>query len=300
MLLLDKHTFPRDKICGDAIGGRVRNVLNQIDPALLNQLDQFTKKTASTGWKLISPGGNEIQVDFTVAGHVSRRMDFDNWLMERVKERNSISIEEGADIHSIEYGKNSVILRSKDGRIFETKLIVACDGAHSIVAKKFTGFVPSWKNYSGAVRAYYEGISGMQEGIIEIHLDNRFMPGYFWIFPLNQHEANVGFGMLSSDVRKKKIDLKIALDEIITQSPTLSRRFLNAKRSGEIRGFGLPLGGRNLPVSGERFMLCGDAASLIDPLNGEGIGNAMWSGWLAAKQVQTCFEENRFDQSFMK
>jgi len=298
-LLIDKHFFPRDKVCGDAIGSRAINVLKKIDPSLAAAFESFSEKAPSKGWKLVSPGGKEISVNFKLEGSVSRRMHFDNWLMQRVRESPEIAIKEGVEVESVRRSEDKIILQTTEHGSAECGLVIACDGAHSVVAKSLAGFVPDWKHYSGAVRAYYDGILGMEKGMIEIHLDKRFMPGYFWIFPLSESEANVGFGMLSSELRKNKIDLKSALEEIIRGSPKLAFRFAKANRTSDIRGFGLPLGGRKLPVSGERFMLCGDAASLIDPLNGEGIGNAMWSGMLAAEQAIACFGQQRFDASFL-
>jgi menaquinone-9 beta-reductase len=72
------------------------------------------------------------------------------------------------------------------------------------------------------------------------------------------------------------------------------------------RGFGLPLGSKRRPVSGDRFLLVGDAASLIDPFTGEGIGFAMTSGRLAADYIfsnwgQTEFFDNqKFDDMLWK
>jgi flavin-dependent dehydrogenase len=50
----------------------------------------------------------------------------------------------------------------------------------------------------------------------------------------------------------------------------------------------LPLGSKKRVISGNNFLLTGDAASLIDPFTGEGIGNAMYSGMLAAAHIQNC------------
>jgi len=46
--------------------------------------------------------------------------------------------------------------------------------------------------------------------------------------------------------------------------------------------------------------LIGDAGHLIDPLTGEGIGNAIYSGWIAAEQTEKCFAENNFSATYMK
>ena len=112
------------------------------------------------------------------------------------------------------------------------------------------------------------------------------------------NRANVGLGMLSSFVAKKKPNLKKLLQEIIDTHPNVKNRFANAKALEQIQGFGLPLGSKKRVISGDRFLLLGDAASLINPLSGEGIANAIRSGRVAADHIITAFNLGRFDAQF--
>jgi flavin-dependent dehydrogenase len=47
-------------------------------------------------------------------------------------------------------------------------------------------------------------------------------------------------------------------------------------------------------------MLTGDAGYLIDPFTGEGIGNALYSGRMAAQQAAACLQANDFSAAFIK
>ena len=92
------------------------------------------------------------------------------------------------------------------------------------------------KNYSAAVRAYYGGVKGIHpQNFIELHFLEGILPGYFWIFPLPNGEANVGIGMLSSEVSNQKINLKERMSEIIASHPNVKERFKNAVK--EIMGY---------------------------------------------------------------
>ena len=82
-----------------------------------------------------------------------------------------------------------------------------------------------------------------------------------------------------------ELNLKQLLPQVIEGNPELKKRFENATLVDEVRGYGLPLGSKKRPISGDNYMLIGDAASLIDPFTGEGIGNAMMTGMLAAQQA---------------
>ena len=126
------------------------------------------------------------------------------------------------------------------------------------------------------------------------------MPGYFWIFPLPGGYANVGLGMRSDIISKKRLNLRKKLLEVIESHPPFRERFQDAELVGEIVGYGLPLGSKKRLLSGDGYMLVGDAAHLIDPLTGEGIGNAFYSGFIAAEQAQQCLDQHNFSASFLQ
>ena len=130
------------------------------------------------------------------------------------------------------------------------------------------------------------------------------VPGYLWIFPLPDGRANVGLGLRTDMVKKRRVDLKKLLNELITEHPQLRERFANAKAEGPVQGMGLPLASKRWPISGDGFMLIGDAAHLIDPFTGEGISHAMISGVhaanVAAEALQAIREEQAVPQAALK
>jgi flavin-dependent dehydrogenase len=139
-----------------------------------------------------------------------------------------------------------------------------------------------------------------QHQFIELHFCQEILPGYLWLFPLPDGKANVGLGMLSQEISRKRINLRETLNHLITHHDHFRERFKNARPLETVKGFGLPLGSRKRKISGERYLLAGDAASLIDPFTGEGIGNALRSGRVAAHHVQKCFASGDFSAAFNK
>jgi flavin-dependent dehydrogenase len=227
-------------------------------------------------------------------------MDFDNFLFQHVKQYPNISIFENCNVMQAEYFDSHVLIKTNK-ESFSAEIVLASDGAHSVVAKNLSNINVEKNHYSAGLRVYYEGVTSFhKENFIELHFFKDILPGYLWIFPLPDNKANVGIGMLSSAVSRKKVNLKTTLQNLIKTHPNFKDRFKDANPLETIKGYGLPLGSKKRNISGERFLLTGDAAALIDPFSGEGIANAIRSGRVAAEHVINCFKEKNFSATFNK
>lgn len=300
VVLIDKAIFPRDKICGDAVSSITKRVLRQLNPNYEQELLQFESKAYITQAKLYSPRFESLEINFAKTGHCIKRIEFDNWLYNlAIRENKELHLKMGSAIKDI--SKEEIFrIQLDSGEEIKSKILIACDGAHSVATKKIAKIKVDRKHYSGAVRQYYSNVSGLTGNALEVYFLKDYLPGYFWIFPLPNNQANVGFGMLSDTIAKQKIDLKKSLQHIINDIPEVAERFKNASPLEDIKGFGLPLGSKKYKIAGEQYMLCGDAAALIDPFSGEGIETAMESGKFAAEQAIKCFHQNNFSEVFMQ
>jgi geranylgeranyl reductase family protein len=309
-LIIDKAIFPRDKVCGDALSGKVVDVLKKLDKNFTAEINSDQESfTGSYGVKFAAPNGKFIDIPFkkdlsalpNAPGFISKRMHFDHYLFKKI-DRKYATVMENCTIKELERKNSGVectlVVNDEPKKVF-TRIVVGAEGDRSVVAKKFSLVHKEDEHYCAGLRAYYKGVTNFHEkNFIELHFLKELLPGYLWIFPLPNGEANVGVGMLSSEVSKRKINLKKVMLEAIANNATIKNRFSNAVLDGEIRGWGLPLGSKKRKISGDNFLLLGDAASLIDPFTGEGIGNAMVSGMIAAEHVAAAIEANKFDQKF--
>jgi geranylgeranyl reductase family protein len=311
--IIEKDTFPRDKICGDALSGKSVYVLNKLDPKIVSDFSTLPEAfLPSWGVKFVAPNGKSIDIPFKSEkskhdlppGFISKRMQFDYELFKRI-DSNYATVMQGTElVHTVRTG-NTFTLECKNEtgtfHIEDVKLIVGAEGDRSTVAKELTTLRKENKHYCAGIRAYYEGVTDMHaQNFIELHFLEELLPGYFWIFPLPNGQANVGAGMLSDTVSKKKVNLKADMLRAIANNPNIKHRFEGAKMIGKIQGWGLPLGSKKRQLCGDGFLLTGDAGSLIDPFTGEGIGNAMYSGMMAAEMIGQAISANRFDHAFLK
>jgi geranylgeranyl reductase family protein len=300
VLVVDKNKFPRDKICGDAIPNTVPKALRMLDERYLHELRAFPEKVIIDSCKVVAPSGKEVTLQFKLEGYASTRVAFDSFMVELAKRESGATFITGTGVKDVEQHGELMSVTTENNDIYSCSMIIGCDGAQSVVNKKLTATKVDHRHYIGAVRCYYRNVSGTSPNTMEIHLVKGFMPGYFWIFPLPDNTFNIGYGMVSEAISRKKINLRKSLTRIIQENKTMQERFANATPLEEPIGYGLPTGSRKVTLSGERFLLAGDAASLIDPATGEGIGNAMISGILAGKQAIKCFEQQQFDALFMQ
>jgi len=304
--VIDKEVFPRDKICGDALSADVMNQLVLIDPKIADQFERIEKKQPSQGIRFVAPSYQHLDIPFSPSksggapGYISKRIDFDNYLFNLITDQRNIDIYQGVKISEILAAEDQVTIKT-DSKTFHTKMIIGSDGANSIVSRKLAPAKIDRKHHCAGLRRYYKNVNGMhQDNHIELHFYKEALPGYFWIFPLPNGEANVGIGMRSDVVSTQKINLKELMNDLVINHPNLKDRFIDAVPLETQKGFGLPTGSKKRAISGDRFLLLGDAASLIDPFTGEGIGNAIRSGRVAADHIQEAFDRNRFDAGFNK
>lgn len=306
-VLLDKAVFPRDKVCGDGCSGKTVHVLCKADPAWVQELFADPSGFApSKGVSFIAPNGRRLDIEFKqdpgkdipAPGFTATRLRFDDFLFRKT-EHPCAQVLQHASAEHLERTAEGIRIRFRhEGKEKEllAQYLVGADGDKSIIRKTFLNTAESPKAYSVGLRAYYSGVRDLHPGnFIELHFLPEVLPGYFWIFPLPNGMANVGIGMLSKEVRRKKINLRDMMLKAIAQNPWIRSRFESADLQGKIQGWGLPLYQRRAPLSGDRYLLAGDAGSLIDPFTGEGIGNALYSGMLVAEALQKAIRSDVHD-----
>jgi geranylgeranyl reductase family protein len=310
--IVDKAIFPRDKVCGDGLSAKVVSLMQRLDEGMMVDFKALVNENLpSWGIKFIAPNGFDLEIPFhqnyktttdLPAGYVSKRIDFDNFLVNQIRNNPNIDLIENLTLTDFEKTKNGYIFTNKDKSVLiETDLVLIANGANSQFSKTIGNIERERKHYCAGVRGYYKNVKGNHDyGFIELHFFKSLLPGYFWIFPLPNGMSNVGVVMDSQKISDKKVNLKKEMLRLIEEEPSLKTRFAEATLESKIEGWGLPIGSKRRKVSGDNFMLVGDAAYFVDPFSGEGIGNAMYSGMYAANQVKRCLEKNDFSADFLK
>jgi geranylgeranyl reductase family protein len=311
VLIVDKARFPRPKPCGDAVSGKSLGVLREL--GLQDRLEEHEHVVVESV-TFSSPSGHVVNVpfpehvdahgrthtrryDYVAAGYVVRREVYDTMLFEHARSLEGVdALEEFETTGVVLKDGQACGIRGRDAsgseRTVRARTVVGADGAISTVAKSVGAFERDPKHWASAYRSYFRDVAGLSSAI-ELHYIDDVLPGYFWIFPVDGGLANVGIGVLESEVkkrgfwrRKREINMRRSMYQVIAEHPMFRERFAGATELIDTRrGWLLPMGGKRRVVHGDGWLLIGDAAGLIDPFSGEGIGNAMVSGRLAAEVI---------------
>ena len=307
-VIVDAAVFPRDKICGDGLDLNAIRVLNHIDPAIIENEMPVNKNnfTASKGFRFILQNGRQVDImrkanenadEMQPMFFVSKRIDFDNLLVNKI-DRSIADVRLGTRVETITKEGDIWKLEGKSplGKIeIETRFLIGADGDHSLVLKHLGDRKIDRNNYAGAVRQYWQGVEGFhQDNLLEVYFPKSLPLSYFWMFPLPGGKANVGYGMASNYIAKHNINVRKSFEELIKSDPVLIKRFTNAHPLETVKGWGIPMSGSKRKVHGDGWLLLGDAASMVCPTSGEGIGSGMISGYVAAKFLQRATQQNDF------
>ena len=305
-LLLDKAKFPRDKSCGDAVCSKSVRILRELGLDAEVRQKVFAQ---SDGQVFVNLQGDALRLPFAhlapdpqepgatvrqpTPAYVIKREIFDDVLFQHARRLPQVTaLEEFTTTGLLREGEavRGVVGLDREGREqrFSARLVIGADGAMSKVAEGVGAYDFKRKkreHWIAAFRIYCEGVRDLKE--MEIHFLDGLMLGYFWIFPVGNGVANVGAGMVESSLNGaggRKINLRKATYQAIANHPRFQQRFAGAREVPDsFRGWQLPCGSERRKLSGDGWMLIGDAASLIDPFSGEGISNAMHSAQLAAE-----------------
>lgn len=292
--LFEKSAFPRNKICGDGVCDRSINTLKDINPAYFEEF-LATQKALCIKNIEIDYKNRAYLVGVTSYGYNCRRLDFDNFLFNLVqRDAKNVSVFQNCGISKVERTEDGFKLYAKNGEVFFTKMLLVCNGASSKIARELTGSKPEKSHLGVAVRAYYSGVKDLKNDTIELHFKKEFFPGYLWIFPMADGTANVGFGCLVNDL---KDDIRSIFETWIDNDDTLRQRFSDAKSISPLVGGLIPYNVDKFDCFGDNFCVCGDAASLIDPITAGGIGNAMASGYYAAQIAEKCVLSGNYSRT---
>jgi geranylgeranyl reductase family protein len=267
VLIVDKAAAGRDKVCGDGIGPDAVRLLTRLGAAE----DALRPEEAISRFRIEVVNGPALDGTPPEPGYVVPRAEFDKRLLERALAEGAEFLQDS--VTGAQQDSSGVRLATKSGAALQGKFVVAADGAYSPVRRSL-GVEPNrGRHMATAIRGYATEASDHSK-VLYIGWDRggRGLT-YVWKFPTGDGRFNVGYGTTHATREISAAFLNERLRELLGHDVKLD--------GVRMRGHQLPLStSRPRPAHG-RVLLTGDAASLVNPLSGEGIVYALLSGELA-------------------
>jgi flavin-dependent dehydrogenase len=288
VLLLDRATFPRDKVCAEYLSPQASRILSAMGATA--EIDA-SGPAHLTGMLVRAPSGCEIHGSFVARhgfrafrdrGIAVRRSVLDAILVQRAQSAGARLVERARvtdvlrDAAGVACG---VSLLDADGAARELRapLVIGADGLRSVIGRRLGLTRVSRYPRRVAFVAHFRNVAGLTD-VGEMHVER---DGYVGIADVGNGLTNVALVVPARLAQDAAIDLDAFLDEWLARRPHLASRFAAAERVEPVRATG-PFASSTRRAWAHGAALVGDAADFFDPFTGEGVYSALRGGELLA------------------
>src|SRR4029079_15656663 len=233
VVLLDQHAFPRDKVCGDFVGAVALEELADLGlPSFPGYVATNVSRTATVfleGERMLDRPLPQVRslLDY---GRVMPRLQLDAWILQAAQAAGARFVD-GARVEGFRVEQDGIRIAYQRGRHAESiraSVAIAADGASSVMARVLRAGTPDGTIGIVALRAYYEGVDGPADQA-DLYFSRDTFPGYCWLFPTGNREANVGIGVATDSIPTSPLRLRELFAErlqVVAEFRPCSGRFL--------------------------------------------------------------------------
>ncbi len=283
VLVVDKATFPRDKICGDGLTTAALRELERLglDPSTVASWVDVDAVLVR------SPSGRQVSFPLPSGegrfAAVARRRDLDERLVALARHAGATCLE-GHALSGAEATADGVVVQVEGVGAVRAGWAVGADGMWSPLRRALGLADPTYRGEWHAFRQYFSDVSDAASRQLVVWFEADLLPGYAWSFPLAGGSANVGFGILRGS-SYKVADMGALWRELLVRPHIRDFLGATARPEGPHRAWPIPARVDRVALTGPRTLFVGDAAAATDPMTGEGIGQALATGRWAAEAI---------------
>ncbi|MEM1218501.1 MAG: NAD(P)/FAD-dependent oxidoreductase [Bacteroidota bacterium] len=291
-ILLDRATFPREKVCGESYDGKVSHILNDLDPTWLPELLEQQILHRSWAYSLTNSKNQRLRVQFPTVRTPrlqGARKELDAFLVEKAQSHTSCDFRSGITVQGIRSTADGKEIILPDGSTLETPLVILATGAQAKLSA-----MPEGEGLLFA-RAYFKDLSLPEAREVEVFFFRKPLQACLILCPLPRNRVNVEIGVTKKEFRQFKGSFQRLLEALLQENPALAERFTQAQPEQSLKGTFLQLGKR-LPYAEDHLLRAGAAVGSVNPITGYGVGHAMTMGREAAQMALLAMQKQAFSQ----
>ncbi len=286
VVVIDKARFPRDKCCGDGLTTLALRELEALgfDPGAVASFQPVS------GAVIRAPGGRAVTVplprDDGLFAAVAPRAELDAALVDLAAAAGA-TIHQGCAVHGVRAtaaAGGAVTVDAEGLGSIRARHLIAADGMWSPVRKALGRAEDGYRGEWHALRQYVSGVTGPAADQLFVWFDEDLLPGYAWSFPLPGGRANVGFGILRAGGRRTR-EMGPTWAALLDRPHGAAALGPGARREGRYLAWPIPARIDRAVLTHGAVLFVGDAAGATDVMTGEGIGQALLTGRLAAEAI---------------
>ncbi len=267
VLLLDKATFPRRKVCGSGLSPWTLDLLDEMEVGSIIRKEAYPIKAGIIG----GVGGTTVELRSDYEAAVLLRSRFDTLLAYEANKRGA-KLTEGIRVQELIQENGHLLgVKTNQGEIEADAAIVCSGGATKLAQAKRPG------NTLRAMMGWYEGVAGISDAV-EIYFDTMVKPYYGWVFPETQNRVNIG---ICYDPTIGHLNAKQRFEAFIEER--LAQRLKYASRVDYLMGHPIAITHKPTALVQPGTLVAGEAGNLVDPATAEGIHTALASGIIAGE-----------------
>ena len=286
VMVVDRATFPRDKICGDGLTAGALRLLEHLG----------LEPSAVPSWQPVddvvvrSPSGHEATFPLPrgegVYAVVARRTELDAALLD-VARAAGAKVHDGHACTAAEERDDRIVLEVDGIGSVAARYAIAADGMWSPMRKHLGVAAPGYRGEWHAFRQYFTDVGPRASEELFVWFEPDLLPGYAWSFPLPDGRANVGFGIQRDGGKVARVqDMGPLWPQLLARPHIAAVLGPHARPESPHRAWPIPARIDGITLTTRRTLFVGDAAAATDPMTGEGIGQALLTGVLAAESIE--------------
>ena len=286
VVLVDKARFPRDKCCGDGLTTGALRLLESLglDPPSVDSWQEVTDVIvrSPSGYQAVFP----LPRNQGLFAAVARRVDLDSALLDTARSAG-VKVLDGHALIGAHNEPDRIVLEVEGIGAVQSRYAVGADGVWSPLRKALDVSEPGYLGEWHAFRQYFTGVTGPASRELFVWFEGDLLPGYAWSFPLPDGRANVGFGIQRGGKVGRVQDMKTLWPQILERSHVRDALGPNVEPESPHKAWPIPAHVDTAILGTGRALFVGDAARATDPMTGEGIGQALLTGILAANAIES-------------